>query len=93
MNIYVGNFTDQMTEEELRRMFEAFGEVASVKIIKDRFRGHSKGYGFVEMPSNSEADKAIKALNGIVVDKKVIKINHADSGAKKKKKPFRKRRR
>ena len=92
MNIYVGNFTDQMTEDELRRMFEAFGGVESVKIIKDRFSGRSKGFGFVEMPSNSEADQAIKALNGNMVNKKPIKINHADSGAKKKKKPFRKRR-
>lgn len=92
MNIYVGNLTKQMTEENLRQMFEAFGEVESVKIIKDRFRGSSKGFGFVEMPSNSEADKAIKSLNGNLVDKKIIKVNHADSGAKKKKKPFRKRR-
>ncbi|WDP89556.1 MAG: RNA-binding protein [Desulfobacter sp.] len=92
MNIYVGNFTDQMTENDLRQMFEAFGEVESVKIIKNRFNGHSKGFGFVEMPSNSEADKAIKALNGNVVDKRPIKVNHADSGAKKKKKQFRKRR-
>lgn len=85
MNIYVGNFTDQMTENDLRQMFEAFGEVESVKIIKNRFNGHSKGFGFVEMPSNSEADKAIKALNGNVVDKRPRKVNHADSGAKKKK--------
>lgn len=92
MNIYVGNLTDQMTEDVIREMFEVFGEVESVKIIKDRFTGQPKGFAFVEMPSNSEADKAIKALNGNVVEKKVIKVNHADSGAKKKKKPFRKRR-
>lgn len=85
MNIYVGNLTDQMDEEGLRQMFEDFGEVESVKIIKDRFKGGSKGFGFVEMPSNSEADHAIKALNGNVVDKKIIKVNHADSGAKKEK--------
>lgn len=92
MNIYVGNLTDQMTENFIREMFEVFGEVESVKIIKDRFSGQPKGFAFVDMPSNSEADKAIKALNGNVVEKKVIKVNHADSGAKKKKKPFRKRR-
>ncbi len=85
MNIYVGNLTEQMTEDGLRTMFEAFGKVESVKIIKDRFRDRSKGFGFVEMPSNSEADKAIKALNGNLVDKKLIKVNHADSGAKKRK--------
>lgn len=92
MKIYVGNFSDQLTEQVLREMFEPFGAVESVKIIKDRFSNRSKGFGFVEMPSNSEADQAIKALNGNIINKKPIKINHADSGAKKKKKPFRKRR-
>ncbi len=91
MNIYVGNLTEHMTEETLKQTFEAFGEVESVRIIKNRFDGRSKGFGFVEMPSNSEADKAIKALNGNMVDKKLIKVNHADSGGKKKKKPFRKK--
>ena len=92
MNIYVGNLTEYMTEETLRQTFEAFGEVESVKIIKNRFNGHSKGFGFVEMPNNSEADKAIKALNGNIIDKKPIKAIPADSGAKKKKKRFKKRR-
>lgn len=92
MNIYVGNLADHITEAVIRQMFEPFGEIESVKIIKDRFSGRSKGFGFVEMPSNSEADKAIKALNGKIVEKKPVKVNHADSGAKKKKKPFRKRR-
>lgn len=91
MNIYVGNLTEQMTEGTLRQMFEAFGEIESVKIIKDRFNKRTKGFGFVEMPNNSEADKAIKALNGNIIDKKPIKVNHADSGGKKKKKPFRRR--
>ncbi|HBT87551.1 RNA-binding protein [Desulfobacter sp.] len=91
MKIYVGNLTEYMTEKALKEAFEAFGEVESVKIIKNRFNERSKGFGFVEMPSNSEADKAIKALNGNIVDKKPIKVNHADSGGKKKKKPFRKR--
>jgi RNA recognition motif-containing protein len=91
MKIYVGNLTELMTEETLKLAFDAFGEVESVKIIKNRFNGRSKGFGFVEMPSNSEADKAIKALNGNIVDKKPIKVNHADSGGKKKKKPFTRR--
>ena len=91
MKIYVGNMTELMTEEALRQAFEAFGEVESAKIITNRFNGRSKGFGFVEMPSNSEADKAIKALNGNIVDKKPIKVNHADSGGKKKKKPFKRR--
>ncbi|WP_022665881.1 RNA recognition motif domain-containing protein [Desulfospira joergensenii] len=91
MNIYVGNFTDQMNETSLREMFEAFGEVQSAKIIKDRYTGRSKGFGFVEMPSNSEADQAIKALNKKFIDGKTIKVNPADSGGKKKK-PFKRRR-
>ncbi|MCG8550713.1 MAG: RNA-binding protein [Desulfobacterales bacterium] len=91
MNIYVGNFTDQMTETMLREMFEAFGVVDRVQIIKNRFNGRSKGFGFVEMPSNSEADKAIKALNGNMINKKPLKIKHGDSGAKKKRKKFKKR--
>lgn len=92
MNIYVGNLADQMTESSISQMFEAFGSVDSVKIIKDRFSGRSKGFGFVEMPNNSEADKAIKALNGKIIDRKAVKINPADPEGKKKKKPFRKRR-
>ena len=92
MNIYVGNFTFQTTENDLRQMFEAFGAVETVKIIKDRFSGRSKGFGFVEMPNNSEADKAIKALNGNMIEKSPIKVIPADSGAKNKKKRFKKRR-
>jgi len=91
MNIYVGNFTELMTETTLREIFEAFGVVDRVKIIKDRFSGRSKGYGFVEMPSNSEADKAIKALNGNMINKKPLKIKHGDSGPKKKRKKFKRR--
>lgn len=92
MNIYVGNFTFQMAENDLRQMFEAFGRVETAKIIKDKFSGRSKGFGFVEMPNNSEADKAIKALNGNMIEKRPIKVIPADSGAPKKKNRFRKRR-
>ena len=92
MNIYVGNLAEQVNEQDVTRMFEAFGHVESVKIIKDRFSGRSKGFGFVDMPSNSEADQAIKALNGNIVERKPIKVNPADPGGKKKKKPFRRRR-
>lgn len=92
MNIYIGNLAYQINEDSLKNMFEEFGEVESVKIIKDRFSGRSKGFGFVEMPNNSEADKAIKALNGKIVEKKGIKVNPADPGGKKKKKTFRNRR-
>jgi RNA recognition motif-containing protein len=92
MNIYIGNLSFNTTEETLKSLFTAFGEVESVKVIKDRFSGRSKGFGFLEMPSNSEADQAIKTLNGNRVDGNNIKIKPADSGGKKRnKRPFRKR--
>ena len=92
MNIYVGKLALNLTEDQLRSMFEAFGEVESVKVIKDRFTGHSKGFGFIEMPSNSEADQAIKALNGNFIEGQNIKVNPADPGGKKAKRDSRRRR-
>jgi len=92
MNIYIGNLSYGTTEETLKSLFAEFGEVESVKLIKDRFSGRLKGFGFIEMPSNSEADQAIKALNGNCIDGNHIKIRPADSGGKKRKKrPFRKK--
>ncbi len=92
MNIYIGNLSYSTTEDTLKSMFTAFGDVESVKVIKDRFSGRPKGFGFVEMPSNSEADQAIKALNGNRVDGSNIKVRPADSGGKRRKKrPFRRR--
>lgn len=92
MNIYIGDLSLNTTEDTLKSLFAEFGKVESVKVIKDRFTGKPKGFAFVEMPSNSEADQAIKALNGNRVDGNNIKIKHADSGGKKKKKrPFRRR--
>lgn len=85
MNIYIGNLADNTTEESLKLLFAEFGDVESVKIIKDRFSGRPVGYGFIEMPSNSEADQAIKALNGNRIDGNNIKVNQADSGRKRKK--------
>jgi len=92
MNIYVGNLSYTTTGEDLRAMFAEFGEVEEAKVIMDNHANRSKGFGFVEMPSNSEADQAIKALNGKAVDGRNIKVNPADSGKKKKKKTsFRRR--
>ncbi len=92
MNIYIGNLSYGTTEETLKTLFAEFGEIASVKVIKDRFSGRPRGFGFVEMPSNSEADQAIKALNGNRIDGNNIKVRPADSGGKKRKKrPFRRR--
>ncbi len=92
MNIYIGKLAPSLTEDKLRSMFEAFGEVESVKVIKDRFTGHSKGFGFIEMPSNSEADQAIKALNGNFIEGQNIKVNPADPGGKRSKRTTRRRR-
>ncbi len=85
MNIYVGNLAFTVTEEELKTLFSEFGEIESVKVITDRYTGQNKGFGFVEMPSNSEADKAIKALNGKFINGRNIKVNPADSGGKRQK--------
>jgi RNA recognition motif-containing protein len=92
MNIYIGNLSFRTTENKLKTLFAEFGEIESVKVIKDRYSGRPRGFGFIEMPSNSEADKAIKALNGNRVDGNFIKVRPADSGAKKRKKrTFRRR--
>lgn len=86
MNIYVGNLSVTMTEARLKALFEAFGEIETVKVIKDKFSGKAKGYGFVEMPSNSDADKAIKSLNGNHLDGNYISVKPADPGGKRKNK-------
>lgn len=77
MNIYVGNLPYTVTDDEIREAFSEFGEVSSVNIIMDKFSGQSKGFGFVEMPNNSEADEAIKALNGSSFKGRNIKVNQA----------------
>lgn len=84
MNIYIGNMSYNTKESTLKTLFDEFGQVESVKVITDRFTGRSKGYGFVDMPSNSEADQAIKALNGKRIDGSNIKVNPADPGGKKR---------
>lgn len=84
MNIYVGNLSYSVKEDELKEMFAEFGNVETIKIIKDRYSGQSKGFAFVEMPSNSEADQAIKALNGKLMNRRNLKVNQADSGGKRK---------
>lgn len=64
MNIYVGNLAYSVTEEDLKKAFEAFGQVASASVIRDQYSNQSKGFGFIEMPESSEAKAAISALNG-----------------------------
>jgi RNA recognition motif-containing protein len=77
MNIYVGNLSYGMSEDELRDAFGAFGEVSSVKILMDRETGRSRGFGFVEMPNQSEAETAIAQLNGKDVGGRALRINEA----------------
>ena len=77
MNIYVGNLSYDVTEEELRQEFLAFGEVESVSIITDKYSGRPKGFGFVEMPSVSEGQAAINALNGKTLKERTLNVNAA----------------
>jgi RNA recognition motif-containing protein len=77
VNIYVGNLSRDLTETELREAFAAFGEVSSVSIIKDKFSGETRGFGFVEMPNKDEADKAISSLNGRDLKGRTATVNEA----------------
>lgn len=77
MNIYVGNLSHDVTEDSLREAFEAFGQVESINIIKDRFSGESRGFGFVEMPSRQEAEKAIEEMNGKDLMGRAVNVNEA----------------
>jgi RNA recognition motif-containing protein len=77
MNIYVGNLSFEVTEEELKEAVEVFGEVDTVKIIKDKYTGRSKGFGFVEMPAKAEAQSAIEGLNGKELKGKALNVNEA----------------
>ena len=76
-NICCGNLSYQLTEEQLREAFAAFGEVASAKIIIDRATGQSKGFGFVEMPSKEEAEEAIRQLDGTPLNGRNVRVNEA----------------
>jgi RNA recognition motif-containing protein len=77
MNIYVGNLPREVTESELQEAFTAFGEVASCKIITDRYSGESRGFGFVEMPTDDEANEAITGLNGTEMKGRTLTVNKA----------------
>lgn len=77
MNIYVGNLSNATTEEELRAAFEAFGQVTSATIIKDKFSGESRGFGFVEMPSKEEAQAAIDKMNGQDLGGRSVRVSEA----------------
>jgi len=77
MNIYVGNISSQLTEEEMNKEFSSYGEITSVRLIKDKFTGENRGFGFVEMPKDEEAESAIAGLNGKELKGKELKVNKA----------------
>lgn len=77
MNIYIGNLPYSITEDELREAFAQFGQVDRANIIKDKFSGRSKGFGFVEMPNDGEAQSAIDSLNDSDLNGRSIKVNQA----------------
>jgi RNA recognition motif-containing protein len=77
MNIYAGNLSRDLTEDELRLAFEEFGQVESVNIIKDKYSGESKGFGFIQMPSKEEGKAAIESLNGKELKGRTLNVNEA----------------
>lgn len=77
MKLYVGNLSYDVTEEDLRRAFESFGHVESASIIKDKYSGESKGFGFVEMPNAAEAKSAIEGLNEKEFKGRPLSVNEA----------------
>ncbi|HBG86812.1 MAG TPA: RNA-binding protein [Marinilabiliaceae bacterium] len=78
MNIFVGSLPFRLEEAELKELFEAYGEVASARIITDKFSGRSRGFGFVEMPDDAAAQKAIDELNNSEVDGRAIVVNKSE---------------
>jgi len=77
VNMYVGNLSREVTEDELRKAFEAFGQVTTVSIIKDRYSGESRGFGFVEMSTKTEAQAAINGLNGTSLKERTLSVSEA----------------
>ena len=77
MNIYVGNLSYETTEEDLKKAFEVYGAVDTVRVIKDNYSGRSKGFGFVEMPTKSEAQSAIEGLNGKELKGRSLNVSEA----------------
>ena len=82
MNIYVGNLSYDATEETIKQAFESFGEVTSARVIKDKYTGQSRGFGFVEMSVQSQAQTAIKSLNGKELMGKQISVSEARARAR-----------
>lgn len=87
-NIYVGNIARSVTEDKLRDLFAQYGEVASVKVIKDKFTGESKGFAFVEMPGEEEGNAAIEGTNGVDLDGRRLRVSEARPREDRPRKPF-----
>ena len=77
MNIYVGNLPKSTDEQAIRKLFEEHGEVTEVKLIKDKFTDELRGFGFVEMPSKADAEKAIQEVNGTELEGSTLTVNEA----------------
>ena len=77
MNIYVGNLSYSVTNEDLRKAFEQFGEVSTANVVTDKFTGQSKGFGFVEMSNKAQAEAAIKGLDGADIKGRIVRVNEA----------------
>lgn len=88
MNIYIGNLSREVTEDELRKAFEAFGQVTSVNIIKDRYSNESRGFGFVEMATKAEAQAAITGLNGTSLKERTLSVSEARPRTEGGRRPF-----
>jgi len=84
MNLFVGSLPFRISEAELREIFEQYGEVESCKIITDKISGRSKGFGFIEMPNEAEAQNAIESLNGSEVEGRQIVVNKAEDKPERK---------
>jgi RNA recognition motif-containing protein len=84
----VGNLSREVSEDELRKAFEAFGQVTSVNIIKDRYSGESRGFGFVEMASKTEAQAAINGLNGTSLKERTLTVSEARPRTEGGRRPF-----
>jgi len=87
MKLYVGNLAYSVTQGDLKDLFAEFGEASNIELIIDRNTGQSKGFGFVEMTNNSEADTAIKALNGKNYKGRPLKVNQAQPRSDKPRRP------
>jgi len=84
MNIYVGNLSQEVNDDDLREAFESYGKITSAKVIVDRFSGESRGFGFIEMPDKQEAMAAMESLNGAEIKGKKIMVSEAKPRADKR---------